>query len=91
MRRVRASLVTSVSYGRKKVTYFYYVCPRNYEHQWGTCPLSKCHRAKVMEERVWSLVSGLLKDPERLRNGLERAIEEELRSWSKTPEGQMKV
>ena len=40
---------------------------------------------------MWYLVSGLLKDPERLRIGLERAIEEELRSRDKNPEGQMKV
>lgn len=73
------SLVTSVSYGRNNKPYFYYVCPRNYEHHWGACPSTKCHRAKELEERVWSLVSGLLKDPERLRAGLERTIEEELR------------
>jgi hypothetical protein len=85
------SLVTSVSYGRKKAPYFYYVCPQNYEHHWGTCPSTKCHRAKDLEERVWSLVSGLLKDPERLRVGLERAIEEEFRSRGKNPEGQMRA
>jgi hypothetical protein len=84
-------LVTSVSYGRKKEPYFYYGCPRNYEHHWSTCPSTKCHRAKVLEEQVWTLVLGLLKDPERLRVGLERAIEEELRSRDKNPEGQIRA
>jgi hypothetical protein len=41
------------------------------------CINGKHHRAAEAEAAVWDLVSGLLKDPERLRTGLEEMIEQE--------------
>jgi hypothetical protein len=41
------------------------------------CENRKTHRADVLEPRVWEFVSGLLKDPERLRTGLEEMIDRE--------------
>ena len=84
-------MVTSVSTGRRGKRYFYYVCPRNYEQRWGACSSTKCHRAGDLEGRVWSLVSGLLKDPEHLRIGLERAIADERRSCGADPEVQERL
>ena len=37
----------------------------------------KHHRAEELEARVWKTISGLLKEPERLRTGLEAMIERE--------------
>jgi len=84
-------MVTSVSTGRRGKRYFYYVCPRNYEQRWGACSSTKCHRAGDLEGYVWSLVSGLLKDPEHLRIGLERAIADERRSCGADPEVQERL
>ena len=37
----------------------------------------RSHKAKAIEALVWDFVSGLLKDPTRLKDGLEKRIEEE--------------
>ena len=44
-----------------------------------------------MEFAVWGLISDLLKDPDLLRTGLERMIEEERRSWRGDPEREAKA
>jgi hypothetical protein len=41
------------------------------------CINGKHHRAAEAETAVWNVVSGLLKDPERLRAGLDEMIEQE--------------
>ena len=41
------------------------------------CINGKHHRAAEAEAAVWDLVSGLLKDPERVRAGLDEMIEQE--------------
>jgi hypothetical protein len=59
-------------------TYFYYRCSAGaYRYGAEVCGAVKHHRAEDLEERVWETVSGLLKDPERLRIGLDAMIEEE--------------
>ena len=40
---------------------------------------------------MWGLISDLLKDPDLLRTGLERMIEEERRSWRGDPEREAKA
>ena len=42
-----------------------------------------------LEERVWDLVSGLLKDPERLRAGLDEIIETERAGMRGDPESEV--
>ena len=44
-----------------------------------------------MEPAVWGLISDLLKDPDLLRTGLERMIEEERRGWRGGPEREAKA
>jgi hypothetical protein len=44
---------------------------------WKVCINGKHHRAAEAEAAVWNVVSGLLKDPERLRTGLDEMIEQE--------------
>jgi len=58
--------------------YCYYRCPTRGRHGLQKlCVNSKHHRATEAEAAVWNLISGLLKDPERLRAGLDEMIEQE--------------
>ena len=60
--------------------YAYYKCSRLVRFgKDGCCPdrIRTNHRAEEVEEIVWNLVSSLLKDPERLRAGLDEMIERE--------------
>ena len=57
--------------------YCYYRCPKRGRHGvQKVCINGKHHRAAEAEAAVWDLVSGLLKDPERVRAGLEEMIEQ---------------
>ena len=49
------------------------------------CTNTKQLRAEGMERQVWDFVRGLLKDPERVRAGLDRLIEEERANVSRDP------
>src|SRR5215204_3560833 len=58
--------------------FHYYSCRSRYN----TGPSRDCSnrkflRAEQIEEQVWEFVRGLLRDPERIRAGIERLIEEE--------------
>jgi site-specific DNA recombinase len=58
----------------------YYKCPNRLPRSGivERCPGSrKSHKAEKTEALVWDFVSGLLKDPTRLKIGLEKRIEEE--------------
>jgi site-specific DNA recombinase len=63
---------------------FYYRCPRAYGYD-GECPHRKNHRADRLEPAIWDLISGLLKEPERIREGLEQLIEEERQGMRGNP------
>jgi site-specific DNA recombinase len=54
----------------------YYRCPQAAHHR-DVCSLAKHFRADRLEPRVWEFISTMLRDPDRLREGLERMIEEE--------------
>jgi site-specific DNA recombinase len=57
--------------------YHYYECKR-YRSYRETCPsFQKSFRAEKVEETVWSFVSRLLKEPERIKAGMEALIEQE--------------
>ncbi len=55
----------------------YYTCVSGAASRPDTCSAFKHHKAQDLETRVWSNVAEILKDPERLRAGLERMIEQE--------------
>jgi site-specific DNA recombinase len=58
--------------------YCYYRCPTRGRHGLQKlCINAKHHRAAEAEAGVWDLVSGLLKDPERVRVGLDEMIKQE--------------
>jgi hypothetical protein len=57
--------------------YHYYICMRRFELR-GMCSCTqKAIRAVDAEEAVWEFISRLLKDPERIRLGMECLIDEE--------------
>ena len=72
--------------------YFYYRCPvAAYDRGRGICGAVKNHRAEELEGRVWDVVACLLKDPERLRAGLDSLIECERGATAGNPEAETKL
>jgi site-specific DNA recombinase len=54
----------------------YYACSRaKINYAYSACSNRKSHRADRLEPMVWEYVSGVMKDPEQLRDDLDRMIE----------------
>ncbi len=70
-------------------TYLYYACVADAYHKRETCSARKHHKAEEIEARVWDTVSRILKDPERLRAGLDYMIEQERHSVHGNPTTEM--
>ena len=69
--------------------YFYYRCSSGaYRRNASDCSALKHHRAEDLEGRVWDVISGLLKEPQRLRAGLDAMIEAEKASAHGDPEAE---
>ena len=65
---------------------YYYSCRSRYNTGPSRdCPNRKHLRAERIEEQIWSFVSGLLRDPERIRDGLNRLIENERANVGRDP------
>jgi site-specific DNA recombinase len=62
---------------RVKGGLFCYCCRQRHRDGAEGCSHKRNRRADEVEPLVWEFVSGLLKEPERLRAGLERLIEQE--------------
>ena len=72
---------------RRGYAHHYYRCAKRNRHgAQHACAHSKNHKAAALEEAVWALVSSLLKDPERLRAGLENLIDQERAGMRGDPE-----
>jgi site-specific DNA recombinase len=80
--------------GKGATRRYYYTCGKSNADK-AACPHRKNHRAIDLEAGVWDHVSGLMKDPEQLRDDLERMIElkreglrgdpdREVKAWLKT-------
>jgi hypothetical protein len=65
--------------------YHYYKCFRRSDYKRGICE-QKSLRAERVETSVWEFVSSLLKDPERIRAGMDRLIEQERNTRRVDPE-----
>jgi hypothetical protein len=65
--------------------YHYYKCFRRSDYKRGICE-QKSLRAERAEAALWSFVSELLKDPERIRAAMNRLIEEERNTRRGDPE-----
>jgi site-specific DNA recombinase len=68
---------TTVHKKRGYAHHYYRCAKRNRHGAQHACAHGKHHRAEATEAAVWSLVCTLLKDPERLKAGLEELIEQE--------------
>jgi hypothetical protein len=79
-----ASHSTKTKKGRT-YSYDYYCCSHRSKYGTDACANAHRPRAHELEEPVWVLISGLLKDPERLRAGLEKLVEDERRSVRGNP------
>ncbi len=75
---------------RSKEYHRYYDC-RKHHHGKAGCANNKHLRAKTIESLIWELVSGLLQDPDRLREGLEEMIEAERAEMCEDPEQKAKA
>lgn len=65
--------------------YHYYKCFRRSDYKRGICE-QRSLRAERVEGVVWEFVSSLLKDPERIRAGMDRLIEQERNTRRGDPE-----
>ena len=86
----RNMMIHSVLAARAKGRRFYYRCRTRNRDGAEACSHRKCHRADEVEPRVWDLISGLLKDPERLKAGLEEMIEQERAGLRGDPDKEVK-
>jgi site-specific DNA recombinase len=68
--------------------YFYYRCALRARHGRDACPQHKNYPAEEVEAAVWRVLSRLLKDPQRLRAGLEELIELERNGLRGDPDEQ---
>ncbi len=68
----------------------YYRC-REGNRRKETCENNKSIRSDWAHPAVWDLIAGLLSDPDRLRNSLERMLEEERQGTRADPEREAKV
>ncbi len=74
--------------------YGYYRCPRLVRDGKDACSperLRTNHRAEEVEQKVWSNISDLMKDPEQLRGDIDRMIELEKNGAYGDPEQEEKV
>jgi site-specific DNA recombinase len=65
--------------------YHYYKCFRRSDYKRGVCE-QKSLRAEPVEASVWEFVSSLLQDPQRIRAGMDRLIEQERSTKRGDPE-----
>ncbi len=76
---------TAISKGNG-AAYYYYVCKRRQERRQECKCTQRSVKAMEIEQVVWGLVSDLLVDPERIRSGMERLIEQERATHVGDPE-----
>jgi hypothetical protein len=81
----------SVKGTKRSTRYSYYRCIRHRREGDEACVNGKSYRAGKLERSVWEFVSGLLRDPERIRAGLKALIAEEQAGMLGEPQQQSKV
>jgi site-specific DNA recombinase len=88
-RAMEAMVKTARKKSGGKYVFCYYRC-REGNRRRETCSNNKCIRSDWAHAAVWELVSGLLSEPGRLREGLEAMIEEERKGLRGDPEHESK-
>ena len=89
-RAMEAMVKTARKKSGGRYVFCYYRC-REGNRKRETCSNNKCIRSDRAHAAVWGLVSGLLSEPERLREGLEAMIEEERKGMRDDPERESKA
>jgi site-specific DNA recombinase len=64
----------------------YYRCGKRYRLGKHACSQGKNYRAEETETTVWEFISGILKDPQRLRRGLDEMLDREKALTSRGPD-----
>jgi hypothetical protein len=72
-------------------TYYYYTCVQRRTLRKMCSCTQKSLRASEVEPVVWDFVSNLLKDPERIRSGMDALVEQEREYESRDLDGEAKV
>jgi len=72
-------------------TYHYYRGDERWQGGAVACSHEKHHRADKLEQMMWEFVSEYLKNPARLRTGLERMVEEKRKGLRGDPEREVKA
>jgi hypothetical protein len=70
--------------------YYYYRCPTRHQKGKDACSQPRSYQATETEARVWEFIADLLKDPDRLRAGLERMADQERDGLRGDPEREAK-
>ncbi len=81
----RAMSARSYSKRSSARTYFYYCCSAGGYNKPRICSARTHHKAEALETQVWDAVSKILKEPARLRAGLDHMIEQERRGTHGDP------
>ena len=84
-------LGNSSTNGSRNKGHHYYRCRTRHLGGKGACSMSKTIRAEEAERAVWSFVTGLLLNPEALREGLNEMIERECAGNHSDPEEEVAV
>jgi site-specific DNA recombinase len=71
--------------------YHYYRCNKRHQQGKDACPEGRKVRAEPLEEQVWTLVSEVLLEPERLKRGLTKMVEKERSVLRGNPEVEAKT
>jgi hypothetical protein len=66
--------------------YHYYPCKQRKGHRQACDREQRAVRTTEAEGRVWAFVAGLLRDPGKVRRGIERLVEEERMPPTRNPE-----
>ncbi len=69
----------------------YYRCGKRYRLGMHACSQGKNFRAEETETTVWEFVSGILKNPQRLRSGLDEMLDRERALASRGPDEEEEV
>ncbi len=89
-RTMAAQVTTYKKKDGQRERYHYYRCGKAKDHK-ELCSYRKSYRANKAEALAWEMVSGLLKDPERLRIGLEEMIRREEEGLRRNPKGEIEA
>jgi hypothetical protein len=86
-----ARMCTNVVKGRGGRKHFYYRCWKRMKFGDDACPRPASYQAHRVESGVWEFVSGLLKNPEQLRDDLDKMIELERQGLRGDPDRESKA